>query len=272
MSGTREKSPARRPAKASAPARKTPADRVFVVFPCFNEEEGLEKLLHRFMRVSKITGRDFRYVVVNDGSHDHSVAVARSFSDEMPIHIIDFPENRGISDVFNTAFAWFLENASDSDVLITIDSDNTMNPFVTLDMLAALDSADVVIASRFIPGGSMIGAGYRAFLSHVASRLMRATAAIPKVTDYSIFYRAYRVATIRAVFEHCKGQPVSGHGFSAMANLLINLREMNPRLRFAGVPLVLRYDLKRGGSSLKMMRTIYGYLVLAFGREKGGGR
>ena len=40
----------------------------------------------------------------------------------------------------------------------------------------------------------------------------------------------------------------------------------------AEVPLVLRYDLKRGGSSLKMMRTIYGYLVLAFGREKGGGR
>jgi len=56
-----------------------------------------------------------------------------------------------------------------------------------------------------------------------------------------------------------------------MANLLIRINRMNPAARFTEVPLTLRYDMKEGGSGLKMFRTIRGYLKLAFGTREGIG-
>jgi dolichol-phosphate mannosyltransferase len=246
------------------------SNRIFVVFPCYNEEEGLEKLLTRFVRIRKLSERDLQLVVVNDGSRDHTVAVARSFAGEIPMTIIDFPKNRGVAEVFNTAFARVLEQGDDNDIVVTIDSDNTMNPYVLIDILAALEHADVVIASRFVPGGGMVGAGWRAWLSHGAAWLMKLRVGLPGVSDYSIFYRGYRLAILSEVFRRHAGRPVEGAGFSCMANLLLRLHAAGAR--FAEVPLVLRYDLKESGSAVRIFRTIGGYLRLAFRREESTGR
>jgi dolichol-phosphate mannosyltransferase len=238
---------------------------VYVIFPCFNEEEGLEKLLARVKGVRKVSGLPINLVIVNDGSKDHTLMVAKSFADEMPMHIIDFPKNRGVAAVFNTAFAYVMDVAGDDDILVTIDSDNTMNPYIMLDMFDAIQQADVVIASRFVKGGRMVGAGYRALLSHVAAWLMNWKVGIPGISDYSVFYRAYRKATLKGVFEKYNGQPVEGRGFSCMANLLMRIHDYNPETRFVEVPLVLRYDMKEGGSAVRIPQTILGYLKLAFG-------
>ena len=244
---------------------------VYIVFPCYNEEEGLEKLLQRVKNVEKISGKNFHLVIVNDGSKDHTADVARAFADELSIHLIDFKQNQGVATVFNTAFAYVLERAGDDDIVVTIDSDNTMNPYTMLDMFREMEASDVVIASRFAEGGKMVGAGYRGLLSYAASWLMCWRVGIPSIKDYSIFFRSYRPAVLRKVFDACSGQPVEGGGFSCMANLLIRINRMNPAARFTEVPLTLRYDMKEGGSGLKMFRTIRGYLKLAFGTREGIG-
>lgn len=241
---------------------------VYIIFPCYNEEEGLEKLLLRVKNVEKISGKSFRLVIVNDGSSDHTADVARAFADELSIHLIDFKKNQGVATVFNTAFAHVLQLAGDEDIVITIDSDNTMNPYAMLDMFAAMKSSDVVIASRFASGGKMVGAGYRGLLSYVASWLMCWRVGIPGIKDYSIFFRSYRPKVLKTVFDACDGRPVEGGGFSCMANLLIRINNMNEQVRFSEIPLTLRYDMKEGGSGLKMFRTIRGYLRLAFGAKE----
>jgi len=250
-----------RPQKCSA---------IYVICPCYNEEEGLEKLLGRFCRVRHLLGIDIRLVVVDDGSTDHTTPVALSFANEIPLHLIRFDQNRGIAAAFNAAFDYVLSKASDSSAVVTIDSDNSMTPYVLLDMLKALADADVVIASRFCAGGRMVGAGYRAVLSHIASGLLRWRIGIPGVTDYSIFYRVYRSPVLRNVCSQFGGQPVAGQGFSCMANLLLRIHHCLPVARFAEVPLVLRYDLKEGGSAINLPATIWGYLCLAFSRRAEG--
>lgn len=247
---------------------KHSSDSVYIIFPCYNEEEGLEKLLLRVKNVSKISKQNFKLVIVNDGSTDHTAHVAQAFNDELPIHLIDFRTNKGVAEVFNTAFNYVLTEAQDNDIIITIDSDNTMNPYTILDLLDKISQADIVIASRFIKHGRMVGAGYRILLSYMASWLMRFKIGIPNVTDYSIFFRAYRAYKLREVFSLHEGHPVSGHGFSCMANLLIRIYAMNKATIFTEVPLVLRYDKKEGGSAIKIFRTIWGYLMLSFSCEK----
>ncbi|MBF0614619.1 MAG: glycosyltransferase family 2 protein [Magnetococcales bacterium] len=247
------------------PARRC----IHVIFPCYNEEEGLEQLLHRFQRIIRLQHWDCRLVIINDGSRDHTRFVVQSFLDELPIHYIHFEKNRGVAEVFNTGFAHVLETATGpDDVVVTIDSDNTMNPYLIIDLIERIEDADVVIASRFRSGGGMIGAGYRAWLSHLASWLMRSRVGLIHVTDYSIFFRAYRIDLIRDLYRHFQGRPVAGKGFSCMANLLLRIPAVRPDARFAEVPLLLRYDQKKSPSSIRIFQTIMGYLNLAFGQPK----
>ncbi|MBF0415235.1 MAG: glycosyltransferase family 2 protein [Magnetococcales bacterium] len=242
---------------------------VYILFPCYNEEEGLEKLLLRIQRIVRLKQWKYRLVIVNDGSTDHTREVVESFMGEMHVDFINFDKNKGVVAVFNTGFGHIL-NASvhPEDVVITIDSDNTMNPYVILDLMEKIREADVVIASRFVPGGMMIGAGYRAYLSYLAAFLMRWRVNLPNVTDYSIFFRAYRIELIRHLWKRYQGRPVEGQGFSCMANLLLRIYDMRPDTRFGEVPLVLRYDQKKSKSSIRIFETILGYLKLAYFRSQ----
>lgn len=241
---------------------------VYIIFPCYNEEEGLEKLLFRIQRLIKLKKWDYRLVIINDGSQDHTRHVVESFIDEMPIHFIDFEKNRGVADVFNVGFKYVLETSKHpEDVVITIDSDNTMNPYVILNLIEEISDNDIVIASRFVKGGKMVGAGYRGVLSYIASYLMRWKCGLTGVTDYSIFFRAYQVGLIQKLMERFDDQPLEGKGFSCMANLLLRVPEVCSEPRFKEVPLVLRYDQKKSPSSINIIQTTIGYLNLAFRRE-----
>lgn len=237
---------------------------IHVILPCFNEEEGLEELLARFKRVVRISGRDFRFIVVNDGSSDHSREVAQSFAEELPLEVIDFHKNKGVTEVFNEAFSHVMRTGASGDLIITTDSDNTMNPYTMLDIIDELGTHDVVIASRFAKGGGMVGVGPRAILSHGASWLMKKRIGIPGVSDYSIFYRGYRFDTIKTLFDRLGDRPVAGKGFACMANFLIQIHRNLPETKFHEVPLVLNYYRKMGQSGIRIFRTIRGYLELAF--------
>lgn len=237
---------------------------VFIVLPCYNEEEGLAELLERFKRVDMMSPHNFHFVVVNDGSTDHSLALAKTFLEELTLEIIDFTKNKGVSEVFNEGFATVLEKAKDGDLVITLDSDNTMNPFVSLDLIDELEDSDIVIASRFVKGGQMVGVGPRIVYSYGASWLMRWRAAIPGVQDYSIFYRGYRIEMLRKLFEAKGNKPIHGKGFACMANLLLQFRDIVPGARFKEIPLVLNYHRKTGRSGISILKTISGYLKLAF--------
>ncbi len=151
---------------------------VYILLPAYNEEEGIEKLHSRIDRICRTYAIKAEVVIVNDGSADHTRAVIRSFA-EMPITLIDFPKNRGIAAVFSVGFPWVLDRGGDGEFCITLDADNTHSPYVMLDVLAKLlEGNEVVIASRFQPGGEIIGIPlYRRVMSNAVSLLLRWIAA-----------------------------------------------------------------------------------------------
>jgi dolichol-phosphate mannosyltransferase len=233
---------------------------VYLLLPAYNEEEGLEKLLDRVKRVGSAYRLDLRLIVVDDGSTDHTEVVIRSFLDTLPIEIAAFPSNRGVAEVFRLGFHRVLEVARDDDYCITMDSDNTQNPYYILDLLAALDAgAEIAIASRFVPGGGMRRAPwFRTLLSYGVAHLLRAFVGLPGVRDYSTFFRGFRVGLLRKVFARHGEATIQGHGFACMARFLIIAGELATAIR--EVPLILRYDLKEGGSGMRIWRTMRGYV------------
>ncbi|HJP17154.1 MAG: hypothetical protein CMD96_06905 [Gammaproteobacteria bacterium] len=235
---------------------------IYILLPAFNEEDGIERLLERFSRIQKSFGLQITMLIVNDGSNDKTGIVIKSFKEYLNLEIIDFEKNRGIEDVFYEGFKRVNELSKEKDdICVTMDSDNTHNPYYLISIIEKLKECDVVVASRFLPGGGMLGVPlYRKILSDIASYCMKKFVSIPGITDYSIFYRGYKVSVIREALQKYDKNLISGEGFSSVVNMLIKLNEMN--YKFGEVPFILKYYLKEGSTGIEILKTIKGYLKI----------
>lgn len=237
---------------------------LFIILPAFNEESGLPLVLETIRGMRPPTGYAFQVVVVDDGSADRTSDIARSYQSKLPLHLITFPHNQGVAEVFRQGFQYVCQASThpDRDIAVVLDSDNTQDPKVLLKLVAQVEAGlDVVIASRFEGEGRMIGCPWsRSLLSYGASWLLRTLVRLPGIKDYSTFYRAYRISVLQQGFAQYGDTLLEGKGFSVAAGLLMKLGNITRRM--GEVPLILRYDLKRGSSGNKIMKTITGYLLL----------
>lgn len=204
----------------------------------------------------------YRVLVVNDGSTDGTVTAAQSYSGNIPLELLDHGVNKGLGQAITTGLRRAVELASDDDIVVTMDADNTHDPALIGEMAKAVrQGLDLVVASRYAPGGGEIGLSWlRHVFSRGASLLLRLFFPIPGVRDYTCGYRAYRGAILKRAFATYQDRFIEESGFTCMAEILIKLRRL--AVRAGETPLVLRYDLKSGATKMKVTRTIGRYGVL----------
>ncbi len=231
--------------------------RIIVMLPAYNEEKDLPALLHRIQCALEKWAK-YQVVVVDDGSTDHTAQIVRDAAMKMPVELIQHPQNMGLGAAMRTGLKAAAQN---SDVVITLDADNSQDPELIRTMVQRLDEGfDVVIASRFQPGAQEVGVPpFRVFLSHLSSTGIRTLVRYPGVRDYTCGFRAYRAETLRNLIAIFGDNFIRENGFSCMFELLLNLRTLNARA--SEVPLVLRYDLKEGVSKMRIFRTMWRYVI-----------
>jgi len=231
--------------------------KITLMMPAYNEEKDLPGLLERIER-ALADWADYRVLVVDDGSSDRTADLVREMATRMPVELIQHPRNLGLGAAMRTGLK---AAASGSGFVVTMDADNSQGPELIRAMVARIEQGfDVVIASRFQPGSQEIGVPpYRKFLSHLSSAGIRLLVRYPGARDYTCGFRIYRVATLRRLIDMFGDDFLRENGFSCMLELLINLREVDARV--AEVPLVLRYDLKEGPSKMRVLRTMWRYVV-----------
>lgn len=228
----------------------------WMVVPAYNEEHALPRLLQRVQAVGVVDA----VLVVDDGSTDRTAEVAELWPGPLPVRVIRHGRNRGLGSAMRTALQAVVSSPlQDGDAAVTMDADDTHDPAVIPAMLAALTHADVVVASRYCPGGREFGlAWYRRVLSRGASTLLGLLRPVPGVRDYSCGYRAYRVGRLRqAIARHGVDGLITTDGFACMAELLLRLHHLGARCD--EVPLELHYERKTGRSKMRIARTIRGY-------------
>ena len=240
---------------------------IYVTLAAYNEEKNIGDLLKAIDEMQQREGLQIEIVIVNDGSTDETAKRIQESGTDTKIHIID-QSNAGFLKALEKALRKTLDLAKSGDICITMDADNTHPADLIPQMLKEIQKGeDVVIASRFQKGGGMIGVPrHRTLLSWGARIFMRVFVSVPHVQDYSVSFRAYRVAVLRKVFS-AYPSPLAGRGFAGIAGLLLRLSYFTDRIK--EVPLLLRYDLKQSQSRLKIGCSIGGYFDIAFGRLLG---
>ena len=234
---------------------------IWLVLPAYNEAENLPPLLDR-VRLAWSGRFPFRVLLVDDGSRDETVSVAKAAAHRMPVDIVRHERNRGLAAAIRTGVQEVCRRAGDRDVIVTMDADNSHPPELVMSMIERLRAGyDLVIASRFVRGGREEGVPWkRRMLSRAAGLVFRSMCPIRDVRDYTTGFRAYRASLLKELWGLHGDRLVESTAFSVMTELLLKARELRPRI--AEVPLVLRYDLKSGASKMRLGRTIRDYAQL----------
>ena len=115
--------------------------KLLIVIPAYNEEASIvpvvEDLIEHYPQ--------YDYVIVNDGSRDHTAALCRQHD----FHMIDLPVNLGLAGAFQTGLRYAAENGY--DCALQFDADGQHLPRYIAPMLELLEGgADIVIGSRFV--------------------------------------------------------------------------------------------------------------------------
>ena len=212
----------------------------------------------------------YEVFVVDDGSRDGTLEIVEQYSKLVPLTVSQHEVNQGLGATIRDGLYLASSTASDNDVVITMDADETHTPGLIVRMVRMIrEGHDVVIASRYCPGARVFGVSLvRRFLSYGASMLFRVVFPTSGVRDFTCGYRAYRVSVLRKALETYGDSFVDSGGFQCMVDILLKLRTMD--VIFGEVPLLLRYDLKQGESKMRIAKTIRESLVLLIKRRFGG--
>lgn len=204
----------------SAPAR------VLVLVPTYNEYDSLPLIVDRIRHA--VPTADI--LVLDDASPDRTGDLADELALDNPrLQVLHRRAKEGLGAAYLAGFAWGLERGYDA--LVEIDADGSHPPSVLPQMIQAAANADLVIGSRWVPGGSVQNwPKQREALSRGANLYTRLFLGL-KVSDATAGYRVYRADALRAL--HLEDVASAGYCFQ----IDLTWRAVQAGLRIVEVPI-----------------------------------
>lgn len=198
-----------------------------VVAPTYQERENIE----RFLRGVRAAVPQARILIVDDASPDGTAAAARAIGEELGgVDVLERPGKAGLGSAYRHGFAEVLRDGA--EVIVTMDVDASHDPAVIPAMLAALaGGADVVIGSRYVPGGATVDWPlHRRVLSRWGNRYTAALLGID-VADCTSGFRAYRGDVLSSI----DAGSTTAEGYAFLTELVRRL--VRDRRSVAEVPI-----------------------------------
>ncbi len=168
--------------------------RILAIIPTYNESGNIERITARV----RAAVPSAHILVADDNSPDGTGKIADSLADaDDHIHVLHRLGKEGLGAAYLAGFTWGIDNGF--DVLIEMDADGSHSPEQLPSLLDALRGADLVLGSRWVPGGSVTNwPKSREFLSRGGNWYTRKALALP-LMDATGGYRAYRTSTLKKI-------------------------------------------------------------------------
>ncbi len=187
----------------ASPVRQSP--NLAVIIPAWNERENLELLLPALKEVIADLGVTAEIVVVDGGSHDGT----REAAERRGARVV-LQEERGYGGALLAGFA-----ATTAPYIVTMDADLSHRPVFLEEFWKHRNDAEVLIASRYVPGGQADMGRVRRLLSHILNRTYSRVLSLP-LRDLSSGFRMYRREVLA-------GLTVLARDFDVLEEILIRV-------------------------------------------------
>ncbi|HSJ61367.1 MAG TPA: polyprenol monophosphomannose synthase [Jiangellaceae bacterium] len=167
---------------------------VLVAIPTYNEAQSISKIIGRV----RAAVPDAHVLVIDDGSPDGTGEIAdRTAAVDDQVHVLHRTAKRGLGAAYVAGFRWALERGYGT--VVEMDADGSHQPEELTRLLAALDHADLVLGSRYIPGGRVENwPRRREALSRGGNAYTRLLLGI-ELRDATGGYRAIRADALRSL-------------------------------------------------------------------------
>jgi len=217
--------------------------RALVCLPTYNERENLEPMLRA---LAEVLGPADRVLVIDDNSPDGTGELADRLAEELGfVDVLHRQRKEGLGPAYLAGFRQALE--SGAELVVEIDCDFSHDPKDVPRLLEAAGDADLVLGSRYVPGGGVENWGLvRRAISSGGSIYARLVLGVP-VRDLTGGFKCFRVAVLESI--DLGGVRSKGYAFQ----IELTYRALRRGFRVREVPIRF-VDREVGGS--KMSRSI----------------
>jgi dolichol-phosphate mannosyltransferase len=233
--------------------------RALVVIPTYNEIESVEAVVERVLA----TDDRADVLVVDDSSPDGTGDLVAKLAEAEPrLHLLRRPGKQGLGAAYRAGFAWGIERGYGA--LVEMDADMSHPPERLPALLDGLGGADLVIGSRYVPGGATVNwSPLRKVISKGGNTYVRLALGLP-VHDATAGYRAYRVEVLEAL----PVSSVASNGYCFQVEMVH--RAWREGFRVAEVPIT--FTERTAGVSKMSQRIVLEALVRVAAWAVTGGR
>jgi dolichol-phosphate mannosyltransferase len=171
-----------------------PLGKVLVIIPTYNEAENVQPIVKRV----RDSVPDAHVLIADDNSPDGTGKIADELAraDEQ-VHVLHRQGKEGLGSAYLAGFRWGIDQGY--GVLCEMDADGSHQPEELPRLLTALKGADLVLGSRWIPGGRVVNwPRTREYLSRGGSTYSRFMLDVP-IRDVTGGYRAFRKETLEGL-------------------------------------------------------------------------
>lgn len=211
-----------------------------MIVPTYNEVANISDVIHRL----KIATTEVDILVVDDNSPDGTGAVADSLSD-VRTHVLHRSEKGGLGPAYLAGFTWGYERGY--EYFIEMDADGSHQPEEITRLLAAAPGCDLVLGTRWMPGGSVLN---WPISRRLISRFGTKYASFALGLSYRDLTSGYRLLSRRLIEDIFNSQLTTvGYGFQIE---IVRIASTNKRV-IIEVPITF---VERVAGSSKMSRKI----------------
>jgi glycosyltransferase involved in cell wall biosynthesis len=215
-----------------------------VLIPTYNERENIGLLVSRILDLPGA----FEVLVVDDNSPDGTAEeVRKRFGTDRRVHLLQRERKLGLGTAYAAGFRYAL--AKGFACALTMDADFSHNPDHIPRIQDTLSGCDMVIGSRYVPGGATVNWGIlRKILSRGANLLAHVFLSL-RPADCTSGFRLYRAETLKRLdFES-----VVAEGYSYLVEILY--RASRAGMAIGEVPII--FEERRLGKSKISRREIF---------------
>ena len=201
--------------------------KTLVIIPTYNEIENIERIIELVLGKSD----EIHILVLDDNSPDGTALRVKFMQSSEPrLHLIERPSKMGLGSAYVTGFKYAL--AHGYEYIMEMDADFSHNPDDVPRLIAAAQSNDLVIGSRYCNGVNIINWPFRRLLiSYFASKYVRVITGMP-VKDPTGGYKCFH----RRVLENINLDKILSDGYAFQIEM--NFRAWVKGFRLKEIPIV----------------------------------
>lgn len=218
-----------------------------VLLPTYNERENILELIGQILALASA----LEILVIDDNSPDGTAqAVEQSFGGESRVHLLKRPGKLGLGTAYSAGFQYAIEKGYTS--VISMDADFSHDPKFIPELIGAMSNFDMVIGSRYVPGGATVNWGLlRKVISRTANLVAHLILSM-KQADCTSGYRLYRAELL----EKIEYESILADGYSYLIEILYRASRRDCRIGETPIVFVERRHGKSKISRKEIFKAI----------------